>query len=200
MVKTLRMLIHAQPETIWSVLLDSIEAPRRYLADVDASSVVDRLDGGTAKELKIGWECPVPGSSDCLVFDREALKETKAEKNENDYEPGLLKSFEYESEIVRKITIRGTPYIEKFLVSKKFKDIRRKLVDHPVFSGQITIKVAPYSAQNPMSPVDLQFFIVLVPKSVNAKEVVDREKEIESAIETELQQVKEHAEEFERSA
>ncbi|BEH08954.1 hypothetical protein GSUET_05660 [Geobacter sulfurreducens subsp. ethanolicus] len=199
MVKTLSMLIHAQPVTVWSVLLDSIEDPQRYMPDVDGSSVVERLVGGTAKELKIGWECLVPDGFDYFVFDQGALREIKAQKNGNDYEPGLLRSFEYESEIVRKITVRGTPYIEKYMVSKKYKDIRRKLVDHPVFSGQITIKVAPYSAQNPMSPVDLQFFIVLVPKSAWAKEVVDRENEMVLAIKTELQRIKERAEELERS-
>ena len=198
MVKTLRMLIHADPEIIWSVLLDSIEAPLRYLPDVDASSVVERFEGGTAKELKIGWENSVPGGFDYFVFDQGTLKEIKAQKNENDYEPGLMRTFVYESEIARKITVRGIPYKERILISKKYKDIRRELIDHPVFSGRITIKVVPYSAQNPMSPVDLQYFMVLVSKSADAKGIVDREKEMVSAIETELLRIKERAEELEQ--
>jgi hypothetical protein len=200
MVKTLRMLIHADPETIWSVLLDSIKAPQRYLPDVDASSVVERFEEGTAKELKIGWENSVPGGFDYFVFDQGTHKEIKAQKNENNYEPGLMRTFVYESEIARKITVRGIPYKERILISKKYKDICRELIDHPVFSGRITIKVAPYSAQNPMSPVDLQYFMVLVSKSADAKGIVDREKEMVSAIETELQRIKERAEELERGA
>jgi hypothetical protein len=159
-----------------------------------------RLEGGTAKELKIGWENSVPGEFDYFVFDQGTLREIKARKNENDYEPGLLRSFVYESEIIRKVTVRGIPYKERILISRKYKDIRYELIDHPVFSGRITIKVAPYSAQNPMTPVDLQYFMVLISKSADSKGIVDREKEMESAIETELQRLKEHAEELERSA
>ncbi|MSM39084.1 MAG: hypothetical protein GJT30_05630 [Geobacter sp.] len=198
MVKTIRILIHVDPETIWSVLLDSIEDPRRYLPDVDASGVVERLEGGTAKELKIGWECPVPGGFDYFVFDQGTLREIKARRNGNDYEPGLLRSFVFDSEIIRNIAVRGLPYKERIMISKKYKDIRRELVDHPVFSGRIIIKVAPYSAQNPMSPVDLQYFVVLVSKSADAKGIVDHEKEMVSAIETELQRIKERAEELEQ--
>ena len=200
MVNTLRMLIRAEPGTIWSVLLDGIEAPQRYMPDVGDSSVVERLEGGTAKELKIGWECPVPGGFDYFVFDQETLKEIKAEVNEDDYEPELFRSFVYENGIVRKVTVRGIPYKERILVSRKYKDIRRELVDHQVFSGRITIKVAPYSAQNLMAPVDLQIFMVLVSKSADAKGIVDREKEMVSAIKAEMQRVKERSEGLERSA
>lgn len=200
MVKTLRMLIHAEPETIWSILLDSIDAPQRYMPDVSASSVVERLGGGTAKELMIGWENLVPGGFDYFVFDHGYLKEIKVQKNKNDYEPGLLKSFVYENEIIREITVRGIRYREKFLVSSKYKDIRRELVDHPVFSGQTTIKVAPFSAQNPMAPVDLQLLMVLVSKSADAKGIIPFEKEMVSAIEAEMRRIKERAEELERGA
>lgn len=200
MVKTLRMLIHADPETIWGVILDSIEVPQRYLPDVDASSVVERFEEGTAKELKIGWENTVSGGFDYFVFDQGTLKEIKAQKNENDYELGLMRSFEYESEIVRKITVRGIPYKERILVSGKHKDIRRELVDHPDFFGRITIKLASYSAQNLMAPVDLHFFVVFVSKSADAKGIVDRGKEMVSAIESEMRRIKERAEELERDA
>src|ERR1035437_8390898 len=113
MVKTLRILSHADPETIWSVLLDSIEAPLRYLPAVDASSVVERFEEGTAKELKIGWENSVPGGFDYFVFDQGTLKGIKAQKNENDYEPRLMRTFVYESEIAREITVRGITYKER---------------------------------------------------------------------------------------
>jgi hypothetical protein len=194
------MLIHAEPVTIWSVLLDSIEAPQRYMPDVGASNVVERLEGGTAKELKIGWECPMPGGLDYFVFDQETLREIKQEKNENDYEPELFRSFVYENGIVRNVTVRSTPYQERILVSEKYKDIRRELVDHPVFSGRITIKVASYAAQNLMAPVDLQYFMVLASKSTDAKGIVDRENEMVSAIKTEMRRIKERAEELERGA
>ncbi len=200
MVTTLRVLIHAEPGTIWSVLLDGIEAPQRYMPDVGASNVVERLEGGTAKELKIGWECSVPGGLDYFVFDQEALREIRQEKNENDYEPELFRSFVYENGIVRNVTVRSTPYQERILVSEKYKDIRRELVDHPVFSGRITIKVASYAAQNLMAPVDLQYFMVLASKSTDAKGIVNRENEMVSAIKTEMRRIKERAEELERGA
>lgn len=200
MVNTLRILIHAEPGTVWSVLLDSIEAPQRYMPDVGDSKVVERLEGGTAKEIKIGWECSVPGGLDYFVFDQEALREIKQEKNENDYEPELFRSFVYENEIIRKFTVQGTPYKERILVSEKYKDIRREFVDHPVFSGRITIKVASYSAQNPMAPVALQYFMVLASKSTDAKGIAGREKEMVSAIKAEMLRIKDRAEELERGA
>ncbi|MDD2540455.1 MAG: hypothetical protein PHH28_05345 [Desulfuromonadaceae bacterium] len=200
MVNTLRILIHAELGTIWSVLLDSIEAPQRYMPNVGASYIMERLEGGTAKELKIGWECSVAGGIDYFVFDQEALREIKQEKNEGNYEPELFRSFVYENEIVRKVTVRGTEYQERILVSERNKDIRRELVDHPVFSGRITFKVAPYSAQNLMAPVELHSFMVLVSKSADAKGIVDHEKEMVSVINTEMQRIKERAEELERGA
>jgi hypothetical protein len=51
-----------------------------------------------------------------------------------------------------------------------------------------------------MAPVDLQIFMVLVSKSADAKGIVDREKEMVSAIKAEMQRVKERSEELERSA
>lgn len=179
--------------------MDSIEDPRRYRPDVDASSVVERLEGGTAKELKISWENPVPGGFDLFVFDQGTLRGIKARKNENDYEPGLMSFFVYDREIIRNVTVRGISYKERIRISKKYKDIRRELVDHPVFSGRIIIKVASYSSQNLMAPVELQYFIVLVSKPADAKGIVDREEEILSSIKTELQRIKERSEELERS-
>ncbi|KAA0888315.1 hypothetical protein [Oryzomonas rubra] len=200
MVKTLRVLIHADPETIWNVLLDSIETPQHYLPDVNASSVVGRLEGGTAKELNISWENSVSGGFDYFVYYQGVPKEIKVQENENDYDPELFRSYVYEIEIIRENTLRGVPYREKFLVSNKFKDIRQKLVDHPDFSGQIIIKVVPYSVQNPMAPVVLQFNLVLVPKLTDVKGITGHEKEMESVIKTELQRIKERAEDLVRSA
>lgn len=54
LVNTYRTLVHAQPDTVWKVLLDRVENPQNYLHGVDGVRVVERSAGGIVRELK--WE------------------------------------------------------------------------------------------------------------------------------------------------
>ncbi len=42
---TYRMSTNAKPETVWSVLLDSMENPQKYIPDVGVTKVLERLAG-----------------------------------------------------------------------------------------------------------------------------------------------------------
>ena len=186
--------MRAQLETVWNAISDSVENPQRYMPDLEGSRVLERLEGGMVKELKIGNES-APGVFDFFVFERGVLREVKNTNTENENEnvTGVFNSFGYEREIVRKVTVRGTPYRERILVSKKEREVRRELIDHPACTGRIVVKAVPISAQNPMAPVDLQFFLKLEFK----KGMKVKEEEMVSAIEEEQQQLKERAEELE---
>jgi hypothetical protein len=54
LVKTYRMLVHAQLETVWKVLLDRVENPQNYLHGVDGVQIVERSAKGIVRV--INWE------------------------------------------------------------------------------------------------------------------------------------------------
>ncbi len=73
---TFRMRVDAELETLWGVLLESVENPQKYIPDVEASKVLERLGGGAVEELRIGSEV-APGVFDFFVFNRGVLTEIK---------------------------------------------------------------------------------------------------------------------------
>lgn len=196
--KTFRMWVHADPFIIWSVLLDSLENPQKYMPDVEESSILEWLEGGMVKGRKIeGYEnsANIYKSS---VFERGTFNEIKTGGDED--APGVFDYFVYEGGIIREIKVRGIVYKERILVSKKQREIHRELIDHPACSGKLTVKAVPISAQNPMAPVDLQFLLELEPKHSDTKEMVKREEEMTAGIREEQKRLKERAEELEMSA
>lgn len=54
LTNTYRTLVHAQPETVWELLLDRVEKPQNYLHGVEGVQIVERSNGGIVRELK--WE------------------------------------------------------------------------------------------------------------------------------------------------
>ena len=195
MIKTFRTWVRAELETVWSVVLDSVENPQRYMPDVETSRVLERLNGGIVRELLIRGMESASDSFDFVVFDLGALKEIKSTGSKNEYVPGVFGSFEFECSMIREVSVLGIPYRERILISKK-KEIRRELIDHPLCTGKIIAKVVPISVQNPMAPVDLQFFLELEFK----KGVKGGEKEMTATIMEEQQRLKEKAEELEMRA
>jgi hypothetical protein len=194
--KIFRSWVRADLETVWSIILDSVENPQRYMPDVETASVLERLEGGITNELKIRGMESATGFFDFFVFERGTLKEIKSTENENEYVPGVFGSFVFECSIVRKITMRSMTYREKILVSKKEREIRYELIDHPACTGKIIVKTVPLSVQNPMAPVDLQFFLELEFKDG----VKEGEEEMTAVIMEEQLRLKEKAEELEARA
>lgn len=196
MAITFRTWVRAELEAVWAVVLDSVENPQRYMSDVEAVRVLERLQGGITKELTIRGMEYAPGCFDFFVFERGTLKKIKSTENDNVCASGVFDSFVFESSIIREVTVRGVPYRERIRISNKERKIHRELIDHPACSGKIIVKAVPCSVQNPMAPVDLQFFLEL--KSMKgAKEETE---EMTGEIKKEQQRLKEKAEELEASA
>ena len=64
-------------------------------------------------------------------------------------------------------------------------------MDHPAFSGKIVIKVVPTSVQNPMAPIDLQYFVEL--------DLKWKEENLISSLVDEQKRLKEISEELEKN-
>jgi hypothetical protein len=182
------MLVRAQSDTIWSILLDSVGNPQRYMRDVEESRVLESTEGEIVREIKIKG----------FVFDRGRLKEIDTSGSEDT--PGVVDCVAFERGIIREIVGRGASYKEKILVSDERKEIRHDLIDHPRYAGKIVTKVVPLSVQNPMAPSDLQFFLELESKPPPAEATAGWEEEMVAQIGEELQRLKEKAEELEKNA
>lgn len=196
MAITFRTWVRAELETVWAVVLDSVENPQRYMSDVEAVRVLERLQGGITKELKIRGMESAPGCFDFFVFERGTLKEIKSTENDNVCVSGVFDSFVFEISIIREVTVRGVPYRERIRLSNKERKIHRELIDHPACSGKIIVKAVPSSVQNPMAPVDLQFFLELE----SMKGTKEEQEEMAAEIRKEQQRLKEKAEELETGA
>lgn len=193
MAMTLRTWVRAELETIWAVVSDSVENPQRYMSDVEAVRVLERLQGGTIKELTIRGMESAPGCFDFFVLERGTLKEVKSTESDYVRVSGVFDSFVFERSITREVTVRGVPYRERIRISNKERKIHRELIDHPTCSGKIIVKAVPSSVQNPMAPVDLQFFLEL--DSMNGSK--EEQEEMAAEIRKEQQRLKEKAEELE---
>lgn len=148
--KILRTWVHAQLETVWSALMDSVGNPQKYMPDLEAFRILEETEGAVFREMKI----------------------------------------------------RDTLYKEKISVNSVSKEICRELFNHPTYSGRIIIKAVPCSVQNPMAPVDLQFFVELESKISQADRSVKEteEKLMEIILEEEQRRLKEVSEELEKTA
>ncbi len=196
---TFRMWVSAEPETVWRVLQDGVENPQRYLPDVEASQVLERLAGGVVEELRIGSEF-APWRFDFFVFNRGVLREIKSHDNHDASVRGVFGSFAYESAVLREVTVRGVPYREKILISRANREIRRDLIGHPASEGRIIIRAVPLSTQNPMAPVDLQFAPVLTPNPSRSADTALWLEEMLFAIREEQRRLKAAAEEKKKRA
>lgn len=188
--------VHADPEVVWSVILDSVENPQRYGANVEDCRVLERHDGGVIRELTCGSES-APGVFDFFVVDGGRLREIKSTGSMAEPVHGVFRFFAFESAVVREVSVRGVRYREKILISRGDREIRRELIDHPASDGKIAIKVVPHSTQNPMAPVDLQFQPMLAPSASRTGEYVRWHEEAMLAIREEQLRLKEVAEERE---
>jgi hypothetical protein len=192
-----RKWVHADPGVVWGIMLDSVENPQRYVANVDACRVLERHGGGVIKELRVGYET-APGVFDFFVFDRWRLREVKSTDTTAEPVYDVFRLFTFESTVVREVTVQGVRYREKILISREEREIRRELMDHPTSEGKMAIRVVPISVQNPMAPVNLQFQSTLAPRVSRAGECAQWHEETLLAIREEQRCLKVAAEERER--
>jgi ribosome-associated toxin RatA of RatAB toxin-antitoxin module len=53
LVKTLQVLVHAEHDTLWNLLLDRLQNPGRFLPGVTEARIVERIDNVTIREMKL---------------------------------------------------------------------------------------------------------------------------------------------------
>jgi hypothetical protein len=53
LVKTLKLLVHAEHDTLWNLLLDRLQNPQRFIPGVTEAQVLKRDDNVTVREMKL---------------------------------------------------------------------------------------------------------------------------------------------------
>ena len=53
-IHTYHVLVHAQPTTVWDVLLDEVENPQNYLHGVESVRITERSPEGVVREMQ--WD------------------------------------------------------------------------------------------------------------------------------------------------
>jgi hypothetical protein len=53
LVKTLVVLVHAEHDTLWNLLLDRLQNPQRFIPGVTESRIVEKLENVTVREMKL---------------------------------------------------------------------------------------------------------------------------------------------------
>lgn len=145
LTKILRIWVHAQLETVWNVLMESIVNPQKYTPDLEVFRILDEAEGAVFREM----------------------------------------------------TIRDILYREKVSVNHVSREICRELLDHPAYVGKIVIKAVPSSVQNPMAPIDLQFFLDLEP--ISGSQIKDDEETgIIALVKEEQRRITKESEKLER--
>lgn len=52
LTSTYKTLVHAQVETVWGLLLDSLQNPQNYLSGVQEARVIEKFSDGVVRETK----------------------------------------------------------------------------------------------------------------------------------------------------
>jgi hypothetical protein len=52
LVKTLTVLVHAEHDTLWNLLLDRLKDPQRFIPGVTEMRVIEKKDNTTVRELR----------------------------------------------------------------------------------------------------------------------------------------------------
>ncbi|MCM0082831.1 DUF1857 family protein [Geomonas sp. Red32] len=55
-VKTVQILVHAEYETLWKLLMDRLENPGRYLPGVTEARITERTDEWVVRDMKLHGE------------------------------------------------------------------------------------------------------------------------------------------------
>lgn len=106
----------------------------------------------------------------------------------------------FENGLVRQLRYRGKIFRERLTADPKSHELRCELIEHPLFSGSVIVKIVPTSTQNPMAPVDLEYGIDLERRSFHLEGVLQAEEELTADIRREMELVKGRAEELEKNA
>jgi hypothetical protein len=53
LVKTLTILVHAEHDTLWNLLLDRLKDPQRFIPGVTETRIIDKKENVTVRELRL---------------------------------------------------------------------------------------------------------------------------------------------------
>lgn len=53
LVKTLTVLVHAEHDTLWNLLLDRLKDPQRFIPGVTETRLIDKKDNVTVREMRL---------------------------------------------------------------------------------------------------------------------------------------------------
>jgi ribosome-associated toxin RatA of RatAB toxin-antitoxin module len=53
LVKTLTVLVHAEHDTLWNLLLDRLKDPQRFIPGVTETRIIEKKDNVTVRELRL---------------------------------------------------------------------------------------------------------------------------------------------------
>jgi hypothetical protein len=56
LVKTLRVLVHAEHDTLWNLLLDRLQNPGRFIPGITETRIVEKTGNVTVREMKLHGE------------------------------------------------------------------------------------------------------------------------------------------------
>jgi hypothetical protein len=103
LVKTLTILVHAEHDTLWNLLLDRLKDPQRFIPGVTETRVIERKDNVTVRELKLHGD---------LVRERVTIR-----PHESEIRHELLEHPQFTGSIVTKVvrTARQSPVAPQHL-------------------------------------------------------------------------------------
>jgi hypothetical protein len=103
LVKTLTILVHAEHDTLWNLLLDRLKDPQRFIPGVTETRVIERKDNVTVRELKLHGD---------LVRERVTIRH-----HESEIRHELLEHPQFTGSIVTKVvrTARQSPVAPQHL-------------------------------------------------------------------------------------
>jgi len=104
LVKTLQVLVHAEHDTLWNVLLDRLQHPERYTSGISQARILERTDDVMLREMKLHGD---------IVKERITIKPYDSE-----IEHELLEHPQFSGMIVLRIvrTARQSPVAPQYLV------------------------------------------------------------------------------------
>ncbi len=134
---------------------------------------------------------------------RETVWQLLIDKVENPagYIPGVVEAKileRYDNGVLREVRTQGMVMKEQVAIDEARGEVRYLLLEHPLFSGQVTNRVVPTSVQNPAAPVVLSITLDWAPKDERAEKIIRTE--LPAQIQREVLSLKERAEESEKSA
>ena len=119
------------------------------------------------------------------------------------YRHGIKKSAveHLPDKVIREVNKDGATIREEIVFHEQKNEflMTNEFLEHPLYTGRILTRIVPASVQNPMSPVALEVTCELERKSFKVEGMLPGERELGEEIETEMDLLRNKAEEIDRN-